>query len=56
MELIVECFNRDPDKSATPTVFRFTGVKNSRDAWTKLAWVSTLVDSSRWVITSNLSG
>ena len=54
MELIVECFNRDPDKSAVPTVFRFAGVKDSREAWERLAWVATIVDGEKWVITSSL--
>ena len=56
MELVVECFNRDPKKSAVPTVFRFT-VKDSREAWEKLAWVSTeIIDPEKWIVTSSLSG
>jgi len=56
MDFIVEVYNRSPREPAQPTVFRFADVKDSREAWQKLAWVSTIVDPEKWIVTSSLSG
>ena len=56
MDFIVEVYNRSPREPAQPTVFPFAGVKDSREAWEKLAWVSTIVDPEKWIVTSSLSG